>query len=187
MSLKPAVFLDRDGTVIEERGYLADPAQAVLIPGAVEALRSLQEHFHLFIVTNQAGVAEGAITLEHVHAVNHDLAERLRNQGVDIRETYVCPHGKHDACTCRKPSPYFARQAAADHSLDLARSYAVGDHPSDVAFAENFGGTGVYVLTGHGEKHRSELKSDACITGTIVQAVEWITISTIRKNIRSDK
>jgi D-glycero-D-manno-heptose 1,7-bisphosphate phosphatase len=171
---RPAVFLDRDGTIIEDRGYLADPAEARLFPDAARSLRALSKLFSLFIVTNQAGVAEGVIGLEDVDHVNADLVARLEKEGVRIAGVYVCPHRRTDGCDCRKPNPYFLLQAARDFQLDLRRSFVVGDHPSDVALAENAGARGVYVLTGHGPRHLSEVPAGVVVVEGIREATCWI-------------
>lgn len=172
--IRRAVFLDRDGTLIEDRGHLADPADVILYPGAVEALLGLQQHFRLFIVTNQSGVAKGLIGPEDVARVNRFLLDRLAASGVRIARVYVCPHQRSDNCPCIKPKPYFLEQAAAEFGLDLARSFSVGDHPHDVELARNVGGQGIYVSTGHGMKHLGELKGGAVIVAGIAEAADWI-------------
>lgn len=174
MPARAAVFLDRDGTLIEDRGHLASPSEVVFIPGAEEALRELQKEFVLFIVTNQSGVARGEITLENVDRVNAHLLERLAKSGVRIAAVYSCPHQRSDNCACIKPKPHFLERAAADFAVDLERSFSVGDHPHDVELARNAGGCGVYVRTGHGMKHLAELRGDAAIVADIGEAAHWI-------------
>lgn len=171
---RPAVFLDRDGTIIEDRGHLSQPSQAVFFAGTVSALRRLNEHFALFIVTNQSGVAKGLLTLEDVGRVNTHVASYLAGFGIRIIDTYVCPHDSSDGCECIKPKPYFLRKAEREHGIDLARSFAVGDHPHDVAFAENAGASGIYVLSGHGRKHRHEVREDVRIAAGIEEAADII-------------
>ncbi|MDT8389698.1 MAG: HAD-IIIA family hydrolase [Lentisphaeria bacterium] len=90
----PAVFLDRDGTIIEDRGYLSDPSDVVFFDDTVPALRRLAEHFMLFMVTNQAGVADGTITLRDVDRVNAHVVSYLASHGIPIAATYVCPHAR---------------------------------------------------------------------------------------------
>ena len=172
--LSAAVFLDRDGTIIEDRGHLSDPSEAVFFPGTVEALSRLQQHFLLFIVTNQSGIGDGLITPDDAEAVNASVVTRLADAGVTVADVYVCPHSRDDRCPCRKPRPYFLRQAAADHQLDLCLSYTVGDHPCDVDLGRNAGATGVFVLTGHGAKHQQELPDDTIVVPGIADAAEWI-------------
>jgi D-glycero-D-manno-heptose 1,7-bisphosphate phosphatase len=171
---RAAVFLDRDGTVMEDRGYLAEPGQVTLFPDTVAALRRLQERFELFIVTNQSGVAKGLIRLEDAVRVNTHLVAKLAGAGVNIRKVYVCPHQRSDNCECIKPKPYFPREAEREYGIDLARSFVVGDHPSDVMLGANCGARGVYVRTGHGAKHVAELPAGTVIVEGIGAAAEWI-------------
>ena len=166
ITLCPAVFLDRDGTIIEDRGHLRDPSQVIFFQDTFDALRLLQEHFLLFIVTNQPGVAEGAITQSDVDQVNAHVVARLTEEGVRIENVYVCPHGRTDGCACIKPQPHFLKEAAARHQIDMRESFVIGDHPHDVLLARNAGAFGICVLTGHGARHFGELpKSTLVVTG----------------------
>ena len=180
---KPAVFLDRDGTIIEDAGFLREAAQVDFYPQSFLALRRLGD-FVLFIVTNQSGIAKGQIRSEEADAVNHYVVHRLAEAGISIRSVYCCPHQRSDGCACMKPSPYFLRIAERDHEIDLARSFVVGDHPSDVELAHSVGATGIYVLTGHGMKHRSELLVPAAVVLDIEAAADLIlrTHTTARFN-----
>lgn len=172
--LQPAVFLDRDGTVIEDRGHLADPSEVVFYPDTVDALRWLQERFLLFLVTNQPWVARGILTMEDVDRVNAWVVAHLAEHGVVITAVYVCPHERSDDCSCIKPKPYFLHQAAAEYGVDLPRSFTVGDHPHDVEFARSVGARGVYVRTGHGSKHVEDLAPGEIVTAGIREAADWI-------------
>jgi len=170
----PAVFLDRDGTIIEDRGHLSDPSQVVFFDDTVPALLRLSERFKLFMVTNQSGVAKRLITLADVDRVNKHVTSYLDRHGIEIAETYVCPHERSDGCRCIKPKPYFLEKAQKDHGVDLARSFSIGDHPHDAGFAESAGGTGIFVLTGHGAKHRAELPEETLVAEGIREAVDLI-------------
>ncbi len=172
--LRPAVFLDRDGTIIEDRGVLAEPSDVAFFPDTVDALRRLQRRFLLFLVTNQPGVARGIITLEHVDRVNAKVLSHLAEHGITITAVYVCPHERADGCLCIKPNPHFLRKAAAEHRVDLQRSFTVGDHPHDVEFARAVGARGVYVRTGHGEKHLADVPPGEIIVSGIGEAANWI-------------
>ena len=172
--LHPAVFLDRDGTVVEDRGVLAEPSDVVFYPDTVSALRRLQDRFLLFLVTNQPWVARGIITLDQVSRVNASILSSLAEHGVAVTAAYVCPHDREDDCRCIKPRPYFLRKAAREHSVDLERSFTVGDHPHDVEFARSVGARGVYVQTGHGDKHLSELCPGEIVVSGIGEAADWI-------------
>ena len=179
-----AVFLDRDGTLIEDRGHLRDPSEVVFFPDTINALRRLQEHFLLFIVTNQPGIAKGIVSKSHVEQVNAYVVGQLADADVRITNIYVCPHKRADGCQCIKPNPYFLRKAAHDYRVDLLRSFTVGDHPFNIELAENVAACGVFVLTGHGRKHRDELKSGVPIMSGIAEAAHWI-LRSARLNIRN--
>lgn len=178
MNPQPAIFLDRDGTLIEDRGHLRSPDEVVFYPATVPALRRLQSHFRLFIVTNQSGVSKGEVTLADVQRVNDHVASRLREAGIEIAAVYCCPHQRGDDCACIKPKPFFLEQAVREHGVDLRRSFAVGDHPHDVHLARNAGATGIFVLTGHGTKHRDELDAGDLVAKDIGEAAEIILHAT---------
>jgi L-threonylcarbamoyladenylate synthase len=172
--LAPAVFLDRDGTIIEDRGHLRSPSEVVFFPDTVPSLTRLQAHFRLFVVTHQRGIADGIVSAAEVARVNDHVVTELRRHGVDITEVYCCPHRRDEGCDCIKPKPYHLRQAARDYSLDLTRSFVVGDHPHDVVLADNAGACGVYVRTGHGSKHLAEIRGRPAIVPGIREAADWI-------------
>lgn len=171
---QPAVFLDRDGTLIEDRGHLSRPDEVVFLPGTFEALRRLQDQFLFFIVTNQSGVGKGIVTGEQVACVNSHVVSCLAAEGFRITTTYVCPHTRDNACLCIKPNPHFLRQAAEHFGVDLRRSFVVGDHPHDVELARRAGARGVYVLTGHGRKHLGELPPGEVVMLDLPAAAAWI-------------
>lgn len=169
-----AVFLDRDGTLIEDRGNLRSPAEVIFFKSTFEALKKLQERFLLFIVSNQSGVAEGALTVEEVEQVNDYVVSQLAKSGIRITEVYWCPHKRSDCCQCIKPYPFFLHRAATDYRLNLTHSFVIGDHPHDVTFAKNVRAQGLYVLTGHGYKHQHELRGDEVVVRGIAEAAAWI-------------
>ena len=171
---RPAIFWDRDGTLIEDRGHLADPGEVVLFPGTIHALRRLQDDFLFFIVTNQPGVAEGTISIHDVDRINSHVVSQLADAGLTISAVYVCPHRRADGCVCIKPNPYFLHRAAEDFQVSLRHSYVVGDHPHDVELAEQAGAQGIYVCTGHGMKHLDELGENTIVVPDIRAASEWI-------------
>ena len=171
---RPAVFLDRDGTLIEDRGDLFLPEQVVFFSDTISSLQRLQEHFDLFIVTNQPGVAGGTLSAQDVARVNSHIISRLAESGVRIVATYVCPHDRTDGCLCIKPKPYFLRKAERDHCIDLQHSFVIGDHPHDVEFAKSAGAKGIYLLSGHGMKHRAELSGNTPVVDGIREAAELI-------------
>ena len=147
------MFADRDGTIIEDRRYIADPADVALIPGSPEALIRLRAlGFALVIVTNQSGIGRGLYNLADYRRVAAETDRQLARAGVAVDATYFCTDapGGDPETTCRKPSPVLYRQAARDLGLVLAGSYFVGDKLSDVLPAAALGGTGILVRTGHG-------------------------------------
>lgn len=171
---RAAVFLDRDGTIIEDCGDLCKPSQAVFFPETIPSLRRLRDYFSLFIVTNQSGVAKGTISMHAVDRVNAHIASYLADHGIPIAATYVCPHERASGCHCIKPKPYFLRKSERDFNIDLKRSYVIGDHPHDMELAHNVGAIGIYVLSGHGMKHREEMSDDVIVTDGIEEATERI-------------
>lgn len=171
---KPAVFLDRDGTLIQDRGWLRGPADVIFYEDTFEALRLLQPAADLFIVTNQSGIARGMLTATEAEAVNHFVVQRLKEEHIQVRAVYTCPHHREDRCLCIKPNPYFALQAAAEFNISPEFSFAVGDHPHDVEFAHRFGGRGIYLLTGHGAKHRADVQEGTGIAASLSEAVRSI-------------
>lgn len=174
MKSKPAIFLDRDGTLIEDNGYLKSPEQVTLFDYTIEALKKLQLHFQFFIITSQSGIAKGITTYKEVDNVNNYLLSILKKENIDIKEVYVCPHNDEDNCKCKKPSPYFIHKAGENYNIDFTNSYIIGDHPSDVECGQNASIQSIYVLTGHGNKHLSELKEKTTICDNILIAADHI-------------
>jgi D-glycero-D-manno-heptose 1,7-bisphosphate phosphatase len=151
---RPAVFLDRDGTLIEEVGHLGDPDGVVLIPGVPEALGRLSAAgFALVVASNQGGVARGLFTEDDIRAVNARTAALLSAAGAPaIDGWYWCPHHPESSgpCDCRKPAPGMLKRAAEELDLDLGASWMVGDHPVDAGAARAAGARAIVVRTGHG-------------------------------------
>ena len=130
------VFLDRDGTIIADKHYLADPDGVELMPQAGLGLRHfLRLGFGLIVVTNQSGVARGYFTQRDVEAVHARMVALLRAEQIDLAGIYICPHGPQDGCDCRKPSVGLALRAAAEHKFNTAHSVVIGDKASDMEFA----------------------------------------------------
>jgi D-glycero-D-manno-heptose 1,7-bisphosphate phosphatase len=147
----PAVFLDRDGTLIEDMVYLNDPGKIRLEEGVVEGLTALAARGHpLVVLSNQSGIGRGMFSEGDAHRINDRLAAMLREQGVEILAWYLCPHAPDEACACRKPMPGMALAAARDCHLTLPGSYVIGDKRADVELADAIGGTGILLTTGHG-------------------------------------
>jgi D-glycero-D-manno-heptose 1,7-bisphosphate phosphatase len=131
--VKPAIFLDRDGTVIFDRGYLSDPAGVEIMPGAVDALRRLNAAGYLLIfISNQSGIGRGMMTEEQSNAVHRRTLDLLAAEGIAVAGSYICPHAPWENCQCRKPSTVLLQQAAAEHGIDAGRSVMIGDKVTDV-------------------------------------------------------
>jgi D-glycero-D-manno-heptose 1,7-bisphosphate phosphatase len=138
-----AAFLDRDGTLIEDAVYLADADRVRLLPGAVAAVRALNDHDILtIVVTNQSGIAQGLLTEAQYEATRDRLVKLMRNAGARIDATFHCPHypAVSGPCECRKPGTLLYRRAAEQFGIDLASSLYVGDRDRDVAPGLSFGG-----------------------------------------------
>lgn len=142
--LRRAVFLDRDGTLIQDEGYLRQPDQVRLLPGVGPALRGLAERgFLLVVVSNQSGVGRGWITPREAQAVHARFVELLRSEGVELSGSYYCPHAPEEGCPCRKPAPGLLLQAAEELAIDLGASCLVGDRRTDLEAARAAGSTGL--------------------------------------------
>ena len=172
--LKPAIFLDRDGTLIEDLGYIKKLEDVKFFQETFTVLRRLQEKFLLFIITNQSGISKGITTENEVMLVNKHIVETLKSNGILISHVYCCPHSNEDNCLCKKPKPFFIQQATESYNLNLEDSYIIGDHPSDVECGINGNIKPIYVLTGHGEKHKNELKYECIICDNIAEASKYI-------------
>ena len=175
--LKPAVFLDRDGTLIAEVGHLGDPDGVAILPGVPDALRRLAEAgYALVMVSNQAGVAKGLFTEDDVRAVNGRMVSILADQGARLDGLYWCVHHPDftGPCECRKPNPGLLRRAAEEHGLDLSRSWMVGDHPSDALCGLGVGARAVMVISGHTHDHEPAMPSDVPLVVDLSAAADVI-------------
>jgi histidinol-phosphate phosphatase family protein len=158
---RPAVFFDRDGTLMRDVAYASRPEQVELLPGAADAVRRLHEAgFLVLLVTNQSGIGRGLFTPDDYQRVHARLVELLAEHGAALDGAYHCPHGPDEACECRKPGIALFECAAREHDVDLSRSWCIGDRWRDVAPAQTLGATGLLV------------PSDATPSGDIARARE---------------
>jgi len=149
--LRGAVFLDRDGTICEEMGYVNHVDRLRIFPFAAEAIRRLNEAgIPVIVLTNQSGVARNIFPESLVHEVHKKMISELAAGGAHVEGIYFCPHKTEDACECRKPNPGLLDRAAREHALDLAASWVVGDRYADLEMAYAAGGRGILVMTGYG-------------------------------------
>ena len=182
-----AVFLDRDGTINQEVGYLDKADKLVLIPGVFEAVRLINESgMKAVVISNQAGVAKGLFTETFVRQINGQIQSLLVEKGALIDRFYYCPHHPSEGvdpyrkiCHCRKPEPGLLEQAAGDLDIDLSESYMIGDHLRDVETAHRVGAKGVLVLTGHGSDQLKTAEITAVnqpdyVAQDILDAVTWV-------------
>ncbi len=171
---KPAIFLDRDGTIIEDVGTLREAGQIALFPDAIAALKKLQERFLLFVITNQGTAVQAGMQRKEVDAINRALDRILADEGIAIVEWYTCYHMRSEQCSCIKPNPFFIERAAGEYGIEPAASLIMGDHPHDVLTGKELGVQGLYLLTGHGLKHLSEVPYDIPVFHTLGEGAEWL-------------
>jgi D-glycero-D-manno-heptose 1,7-bisphosphate phosphatase len=175
-----AVFLDRDGTINEEMGYINHPDRFVLLPRSAQAIRRLSDAgLKVVVITNQSGAARGYFPPSLVEVVHEKLRVLLAAQGARLDAIYTCLHGPEAGCSCRKPKPGLIEQAAQDLDLDLARSYLVGDRYKDLETAHRAGVQGILVLTGYGRgeyEHQSGSwpLPPAYVAEDLMDAAAWI-------------
>jgi D-glycero-D-manno-heptose 1,7-bisphosphate phosphatase len=170
-----AVFLDRDGTlVVDPPNFRVDSiAKIHLFPDVFKAMKKLAGlDYKVFLVTNQAGIAEGRLTKEDFHRLNDIVIELLKPTGVKIRKTYFCPHAENATCDCRKPKPKLLLDAAKEFKIDdMANSYSIGDRESDILAGVQAGTKSILVKTGNVPVTSKE----ATYTATdLLEAVEYI-------------
>lgn len=183
--MKRAVFLDRDGTLIEESGFLDRLDRLEFFPYTVDVVRSLNRAgFAVVVVTNQAGIARGIVRESFVAEVHQAISSRLAAGGARIDAYYYCPHYSTGvvpeyvgACDCRKPAPGLFRRAARDLDLDLTRSFVVGDRWGDIGAAQAIGAPGVLVRSGLGRSQETAGGPGlvpAAVVDTLADAAAWI-------------
>jgi D-glycero-D-manno-heptose 1,7-bisphosphate phosphatase len=184
---RPAVFIDRDGTLTEEVGYVNHPRRLRLLPRSAEAIRRLNAAGVLAIIaTNQAGIARGYFSEDVLHAVNDEMVRLLKNEGAQVDGVYVCMHHPSAGgapyradCECRKPKAGLLTGAARDLGVDLAASTMIGDKASDLEAGRAAGTRAVLVLTGYGrgdweyQRHVFRVPPDH-VAEDLLDAVDWI-------------
>jgi len=192
--LRAAAFLDRDGTLVAERGYLSDPSEIELLPGAAEAVRNLRAAgLAVVVISNQSGVGRGLFTLARVHEAMAALRHALRAHGAELDAIYFCPHRPEEGCPCRKPGTGLVERAAEDLQLSLRRSVFVGDKLLDIETGHRAGMRSVLVRTGYGRDEEGRRAAEAAgraVPGTglepgtpdrvcddLLEAAKWILAS----------
>lgn len=183
---KPAVFLDRDGTIIKLKNYLRTLEEIELYPKAAKGLKLLQKSGYLLIViTNQSGVARGYFTEDFVKKANNKISELFRAQGVSIDAFYYCPHHPNygneqyrQNCDCRKPKMGMIKKAVSDFCIDLSKSWVIGDNEPDIRMAVNAEINSALVMTGYGKdfflNYPKDMKSPNIVAEEIYDAAKLI-------------
>lgn len=173
-----AAFLDRDGPIIVDTGYIDNPDRVSLSEGSVEGIKLLKEHgYKVIIISGQSGVGRGKFTLDQAKSVHERVVELLRGQDIEIDDAYYCYHSPDDKCLCRKPQPSQVHEAADKHGIDLTRSFFAGDKPSDVETGRNAHPKMKTVLVGEKEgdplleedSHLADYKAN-----NLHEAAKWI-------------
>jgi D-glycero-D-manno-heptose 1,7-bisphosphate phosphatase len=174
------VFLDRDGTIAEEAGYLNHPSRFHIFSSAAPAIRRLNEAgLAVIVVSNQSGVARGYFPESLVLQVNERMQRELSAAGARLDAVYYCPHGSGDGCDCRKPKTGMIERAAREHHLDVPRSYVVGDRYADMELAFRAGCKAVFVRTGYGLGEetwhaKNWPRQPDALVDDLPRAVDWI-------------
>jgi D-glycero-D-manno-heptose 1,7-bisphosphate phosphatase len=179
---KSAVFLDRDGTINEEVGYLDRPEKLKIIPGAFEAIRRLNQiGLKVIVVTNQSGIARGFFDEAFVLSLHEQMRTIFLENGAVIDGFYYCPHHPtagiapyQKVCACRKPEPGLLMIAAKERDVDLETSYMIGDLFTDVEAGQRAGAKGILVRTGYGQQAVSDTITPDYVADDILEAVDWI-------------
>ena len=179
---RPAVFLDRDGTLSEEIGYMRDISRYSVFPWTGKAIRRINDFgIAVVVVTNQSGIGRGFFEAGLVDEVHECLREEIGRDGAHIDAIYYCPHHPDDACECRKPKPGLIHQASAEMHLDPDRSFMIGDRYTDIRAGASSGAQTILVLTGDGARERTEHSDEEVqpdhVARTLDEAVDLIVDS----------
>ena len=180
MKTQGAVFLDRDGTLNEDRGYVTSVKEFVLLPGVCEGIARLNQlRLSVIVVTNQSAIARGLMTEEDLSKIHQDFAQSLQRAGAHIDGWYFCPHHPQAGCECRKPKPGMIHQAVRDFALDVSRCFLIGDKQSDLEAAQAGGVEGVLVRTSpYADQalaaHQADRLAIAYVADSFSQAIDWV-------------
>lgn len=182
-----AVFLDRDGTINEQMGYINHIDRFRLLPGSAEAIALLNlARLKVVVVSNQSGAFRGYFPASLITEVNQHMEELLSLRGAHLDATFTCQHGPREGCSCRKPRPGMLEQAASKLDLDLQRSYVVGDRFSDIELAANAGARGIMVLTGYGRGELENYQGPRPVKPTYIAQDLWDAARWILSDLNLD-
>jgi len=177
-----AVFLDRDGTIVVEKGYITVAGAIELIPGAADAIVRLRAGgWKVYVATNQGCVGKGMITEEELGEINFRMVSMLGAEGAELDGIYVCPHHPEGTvpdfaieCDCRKPRPGMLERAASENGLDLTQCVMIGDTMRDLGAARAAGARAILVLTGHGSDTVTQEHGAEHVAADLAAAVDWL-------------
>ena len=167
-----AVFLDRDGVIVEDVGYHYKIEDFKFIKNAIKGLKLLK-NFNLFMVTNQSGIGRGYYTLKDFEKFNIHLLKELKKCGIKIEKTYYCQHVPEDNCECRKPKTKLIKDAEKEFKINLKKSFAIGDRKKDIEMGKNAGCRTIFVLTGKGIEKKKNVKADF-VARDLLEAAKWV-------------
>jgi D-glycero-D-manno-heptose 1,7-bisphosphate phosphatase len=188
MMANRAVFLDRDGTINEEVGYVNHIDRFWLLPRVEHAIRLLnQNELKTVVITNQSGVARGTFVESLVHEVHQKMRLLLGKEGAYLDGIYYCPHHPDQTCRCRKPNTGLVEEAVRELDIDCSQSFMVGDRRGDIEFAQKIGAKGVLVLTGYGRGEWEHFGNDwnvkpFYVAEDLYDAVQWILSQESKRN-----
>lgn len=188
-----AVFVDRDGTLIQERNFISRLEQVEFVPGSIRAVKMLKDlGYHVIIISNQSGIGREILTKKVVEEINDFILNQLKKSGIGIDGVYYCPHRPDENCSCRKPNLGLIDQASWELNLNSRNSWVIGDKLSDVTLARNMGGRGGLVLTGYGKKELERIKQNSetkpdFVAEDLLGAALWIQREDQRKADRLAK
>lgn len=181
--MNKAVFLDRDGTIVNDIGYMNSPEQLQFIPGSIPAIKKLNEAgYKVVVITNQSGVARGMITEDMLQTIDKTMHKKILNGGAHLDAIYYCPHHPEhgtypykQVCECRKPHPGLIKKAERDLGLDLKSSYMIGDKATDIEAGKSAGTSTIMVMSGRGQQEKPKLKEQPDhIAADLSRAANWI-------------
>lgn len=173
--VKQAIFLDRDGVIIEDRDYAYKPSDIQFLPRAIEALKEVPRGYLKIIISNQSGIARGKFTAEQADLFNAALIQLMKKSGAIIDKIYYCPHGPDDGCDCRKPKIGLFEAAKKRYNIAYEKSWVIGDKSSDIQAGINIGARTILVRTGYAGRENGEtLAEPDFIAADLYEAVEII-------------
>jgi len=173
--LNKAIFLDKDGTLVEDPNYMIDESQLQIIDGAIKGIKQLRNMgYKIIVVTNQSVVGRGMITEDKLNKILDTMVEMFKDKGAIIDKVYYCPHHPVKECNCRKPNSLLFEQAKMDFNINFSKSYVIGDLHYDINAGKKIGTKTILVLTGHGKESRNQYCNPDYIAKDLLDAFNII-------------